>query len=112
MSGQRSPRDTGRGRARHTTARLQELPPTVSIDEAGVMLGISRRSAYRAAARGEIPTLRLGRRLLVPTPRLLTLLGAGGDAVSPVDPARQDNPVLPRKVLPSDARVSEDVRAP
>lgn len=61
--------------ARHATARLAELPPTLTIEEAGDMLGISRRSAYRAAARGELPTLRLGRRLLVPTPRLLALLG-------------------------------------
>ena len=60
---------------RHTAAHLSKLPPTITVDEAGDMLGISRRSAYRAAARGEIPTLRLGRRLLVPTPRLLALLG-------------------------------------
>lgn len=55
---------------------LEELPPTLSVEEAGEILGISRRSAYRAANRGELPTLRLGRRLLVPTPRLLSMLGA------------------------------------
>ena len=54
---------------------LQELPPTISVEEAGELLGISRRSAYRAAARGQLPTLRIGRRLLVPTQRLLDLLG-------------------------------------
>ncbi|MGI8876141.1 MAG: helix-turn-helix domain-containing protein [Egibacteraceae bacterium] len=54
---------------------LDELPATITIEEAGELLGISRRSAYRAAAAGELPTLRLGRRLLVPTPRLLALLG-------------------------------------
>lgn len=51
------------------------LPPTLTVEQAGEMLGISRRSAYRAAARGELPTLKLGRRLLVPTARLLALLG-------------------------------------
>lgn len=59
---------------------LQELPPTISVERAGEVLGISRRSAYRAAASGELPTLRLGRLLRVPTPRLLELLGAPGVA--------------------------------
>lgn len=54
---------------------LQELPPTISVEEAGEILGVSRRSAYRAAETGELPTLRLGRRLLVPTPKLLAMLG-------------------------------------
>ena len=51
------------------------LPPTISVEQAGDLLGVSRRSAYRAAARGQIPTVRIGRRLLVPTQRLLDLLG-------------------------------------
>ncbi len=55
---------------------LEELPPTISVERAGQILGISRRSAYRAAARGELPTFKVGRRLLVPTARLLDLLGA------------------------------------
>lgn len=64
----------------HSAAQLAELPPTLTVDDAGKMLGISRRSAYRAAANGELPVLRLGRRLLVPTPRLLALLGMPLDA--------------------------------
>ena len=40
------------------------------------MLRISRGLAYEAARRGELPTIRLGRRLLVPTARLLELVGA------------------------------------
>lgn len=63
---------------------LDELPPTLSVEQAGDLLGISRRSAYRAASRGELPTLRLGRRLLVPTARLLFLIGPA----SPVADAR------------------------
>ncbi|MDP8928036.1 MAG: helix-turn-helix domain-containing protein [Actinomycetota bacterium] len=54
---------------------LDQLPATLSVEEAGELLGISRRSAYRAAARGELPTVRLGRRLVVPTPKLLAMLG-------------------------------------
>lgn len=40
-------------------------PWTLTIPEAAKMLGISRASAYQAAARGEIPTVRFGRRILV-----------------------------------------------
>lgn len=54
---------------------LDQLPATMTVQEAGELLGISRRSAYRAAARGELPTLRLGRRLVVPTTKLLAMLG-------------------------------------
>lgn len=54
---------------------LEELPPTISVEQAGKVLGISRRSAYRAAGTGELPTIRVGRRLLVPTARLMQLLG-------------------------------------
>lgn len=39
---------------------------TISIEEAGRQLGLSRNSAYQAAGRGEIPTIKIGRRLLVP----------------------------------------------
>jgi excisionase family DNA binding protein len=55
--------------------REDTLPPTVSVEEAGRLLGLSRRSAYRAVERGELPVLRFGRRLLVPTAKLLVMLG-------------------------------------
>ena len=54
---------------------IDDYPTVMTIEEAGEMLGLSRSSAYRAAARGELPTLRFGRRLVVPTRRLLALLG-------------------------------------
>lgn len=49
---------------------------TIGVAEAADLLGIGRSAAYEAARRGQLPTLRLGRRLLVPVPRLLALLGA------------------------------------
>jgi excisionase family DNA binding protein len=61
---------------------LRELPPTITVERAGELLGISRRSAYRAAASGELPTIRLGRRLLVPSARLLALLGLPEDRLA------------------------------
>ena len=52
----------------------------LTIAEAGELLGISRAFAYELAARGELPVLRLGRRLLVPRRALLELVGAGPEA--------------------------------
>jgi excisionase family DNA binding protein len=39
---------------------------TLTVDEAGRKLGLSRMAAYAAAKNGQIPTLRIGRRILVP----------------------------------------------
>ena len=39
---------------------------TVSVTEAARLLGISRALAYELIARGELPAIRLGRRLVVP----------------------------------------------
>ena len=52
---------------------------TVTVPEAGELLGLSRNAAYQAADRGEIPTLRIGRRLVVPTPQLLGMLEHADD---------------------------------
>lgn len=48
---------------------------TIKVEQAGVILGISRATAYEAAQSGQIPTLRIGRRLLVPTHALRRMLG-------------------------------------
>ncbi len=53
---------------------VRRLPPTVTVPEAGSLLGISRGSAYEAARTGQIPALRIGARLVVPTAQLLRLL--------------------------------------
>jgi excisionase family DNA binding protein len=39
---------------------------TLSVEEAAEILGIGRNSAYRAARDGSLPTLRFGKRLVVP----------------------------------------------
>jgi len=60
---------------------------TVTVAQAAVMLGISRTSAYERVARGEIPTVRLGRRLVVPIARLMALLEGEPPAASTSDGA-------------------------
>ena len=47
---------------------------TITVEEAAEMLGISRTSAYGCATRNEIPTVRLGRRVLVPLARFMAML--------------------------------------
>lgn len=39
--------------------------PTMSIPEAAKILGIGVNGAYEAAKRGEIPTIQIGKRILV-----------------------------------------------
>lgn len=47
---------------------------TVTVEEAARMLGISRGAAYTHARDGSLPTIRLGKRLLVPKVALDKLL--------------------------------------
>ncbi len=49
---------------------------TITVEQTAQVLGLGRTAAYEAARRGELPTRRLGRRLLVPVPALLEWLGA------------------------------------
>jgi len=41
-------------------------PLALSVVDAARMLGISRTLAYEAVARGELPSVRVGRRIVVP----------------------------------------------
>ena len=51
------------------------IRPTITVDEASAILGIARSTAYDAVKRHQIPTVKIGRRLLVPTARFRALLG-------------------------------------
>jgi hypothetical protein len=50
-----------------------------------VVLGLARSSAYEAVRRGQIPSIRIGRRLLVPTSGIRRLLGLDKEVES-LDP--------------------------
>jgi excisionase family DNA binding protein len=51
------------------------LPGLLKVEQASALMGISRSAAYRAVATGDLPSVRFGCRLYVPTARLLELLG-------------------------------------
>ena len=56
-----------------------EVCPTLNLwPVTGRLLGLSKASTYEAARRGEIPVIRVGRRLLVPTAALRRLLEIDG----------------------------------
>lgn len=52
---------------------------TITVEEAARVLNIGRTATYEAARRGEIPTRRVGRRVVVPVPAFLRWLA--GEAV-------------------------------
>jgi excisionase family DNA binding protein len=49
---------------------------TYTVAEAAAQLGIGKNQGYEAARRGEIPTIRIGKRLLVPREALDRILNA------------------------------------
>jgi excisionase family DNA binding protein len=48
---------------------------TMSVNETADLLGISRGLAYEQIQRGELPVIRMGRRLRVPVRPVLALVG-------------------------------------
>ena len=50
---------------------------TYNVTEAAKLLGLSKNSAYQACLRGEIPHLKIGKRILIPRAQLERLLGNG-----------------------------------
>jgi len=49
--------------------------PTISVPDYGQLIGVSRASAYVFAREGQIPTIRVGRRVRVPSAAVLRQLG-------------------------------------
>lgn len=53
-----------------------------TVEEAGEILGLSRASAYQGVERGEIPSIRVGKRILVPRVALEKMLAQAGSQAS------------------------------
>ena len=52
-----------------------DLPPILTVEQTAKVLGISRGLAFTAVRAGDIPSIRIGRRILVPRDRLRQKLG-------------------------------------
>lgn len=48
--------------------------PTMSVDRFAQVVGISRGSAFNAVKNGEVPSLRFGRRIRIPTAAVKRML--------------------------------------
>lgn len=71
-------RDTAPGgdhQARLAVPRPEEQPTMPLWPLVGQLLGLGRAATYEAARRGDIPTMRFGRRITVPTAAFRRMLG-------------------------------------
>jgi excisionase family DNA binding protein len=68
-----------------------DAPATITVEQVAEVMGLSRSAAYDGVKRGEIPSLRVGRRIFVPVAKLLEILGATNQK----DRKRQITVVLP-----------------
>jgi excisionase family DNA binding protein len=50
------------------------LKPTLSVDEFAVVAGISRSTAFAAVHNGEVPSMRFGKRIRIPTAAVCRML--------------------------------------
>ncbi len=57
------------------TKNSPNLRLVYTVSEAAELLGIGRSTAYELVGRGELPTVRLGHRVVVSRPTLTDLLG-------------------------------------
>jgi excisionase family DNA binding protein len=60
---------------------------TLTVPEVAARLGLSRNGAYEAVATGQIPSIRVGRRVLVPRAALDRMLEAAGKPARAAGPA-------------------------
>ena len=59
-----------------------DLPPILTVEQTAELLGISRGLAFTAVRAGQIPSLRIGRRILIPRDELLRIMRIPSSAES------------------------------
>ena len=52
-----------------------DAPATITVEQVAEVMGLSRSAAYDGVKRGQIPSLRVGRRISIPVAKLLEILG-------------------------------------
>jgi excisionase family DNA binding protein len=57
-----------------SSVRLEDLPDVLTLEETARVLRLSRGSTYEAVRQGRVPSVRVGRRLLIPKTGVIRLL--------------------------------------
>lgn len=65
------------GRRLVSARSLRQQPEVMTADEVAAMLRVNRKTVYESVERGELPCVRLGRRMLFSRAALLRWLGQG-----------------------------------
>jgi excisionase family DNA binding protein len=66
---------------RHTSPEEMDAilsKPTMTVDELSAVLGVGRGQAYAAVREGQVRSLRIGKRILIPTTAVREMLGREG----------------------------------
>jgi hypothetical protein len=100
-------RKSGAGGRRGGLGHQWDDHDAFTVEEAGKILGLSRASAFAAAKRGDVPTIRIGKRLIVPRRALERLLGIEADR-----PADLQVTAAPPAPAPQRVEVAIQVTAP
>ena len=74
---------------------MAEKTQTYTVDEAAEILGIGRNGAYEGVKSGEIPSIRIGKRILVPKAALDRMLArdVAGDGTGHDPDEKKPEPV-------------------
>ena len=59
---------------------FEQIPLTLSAEDVAAVLGISRSNAYALLHREDFPTLKIGKRLLVPKDRFIRWISESVDS--------------------------------
>ena len=57
---------------------VNEARLTLNVSEVACLLGLSRASAYEAVRMGQIPSIRIGRRIIIPRVALMKMQEEAG----------------------------------
>lgn len=68
--------------------------PTLTVDAAANILGVDRKTVYAAINSGELPCLRVGRRILIPTAWLAARISPEHEPLTAIRSPRSQHPAL------------------
>ncbi len=65
-------------------------PLTMTVSEAAALIGLSESATYDAVGRGELPAVRIGRRILIKRIELLAMFPGSDNGEAPVGQPSDD----------------------